>query len=304
MNILVTGGSGFIGRALCQRLAGHGHGLIVLSRRPSQVASSLPQATRVIASIDEIGDTETIDGIINLAGENLFSKRWSAARKQALMNSRLDTTRALVMLARRLKRAPAVMVSGSAVGFYGNAGAAELTEHSPATRKDFGYRLCDAWEQSAREVSRLGLRLCLIRTGIVLGRDGGVLGRLQPLYRFGLGARLGDGNQWLSWVHHDDMVALLARAVETPGVEGIFNATAPNPVTQRHFHQALAASTHRPAFWAVPAPLLRLALGEMSELLLGGQRVYPRRLEEQGFVFRFPKLEDALDDLAGPSSDR
>tara|TARA_R110001606_G_scaffold8020_3_gene35231 strand:+ start:16079 stop:16987 length:909 start_codon:yes stop_codon:yes gene_type:complete len=299
VNILITGGSGFIGQALCQRLARHGHQLTVLSRRPERAAGCLPPDTRVIDSLDRIDDQEALDAIINLAGENLFSKRWTPARKQTLMNSRLDVTRALVMLARRLRHTPGVMVSGSAVGFYGDAGDAELTEHSAARRKDFGYRLCDAWEQTAREASRLGMRLCLIRTGIVLGREGGMLASLWPVYRLGLGARLGDGSQWLSWIHLHDMVAILVRAVETPGVEGIFNATAPGPVTQRHFHHALASAVRRPAPWAMPAPLLRLGLGERAGLMLGGQRVYPRRLEDQGFVFRFPTLENALRDLAG-----
>lgn len=299
MKILITGGSGFIGRALCGRLAEHGHQLVVLSRRPRKVALHLPQRTRLITSLDEIADDDPIDGIVNLAGENLFAGRWTAPRKQKLMASRLDVTHGLVDLVRRLRRAPAVMVSGSAVGFYGNAGDAELTEHSSARRKDFGYRLCDAWEQAARDVTRSGVRLCLVRTGVVLGRGGGMLGKLLPLYRFGLGARMGDGSQWLSWIHQDDMVTIVVRALETPGVEGVFNATAPHPVTQRQFHRALATVLNRPAPLWLPAPLLRAGLGEMSDMLLGGQRVYPQRLDEQGFVFRFPRLEDALRDLTG-----
>ncbi|MBF5057671.1 hypothetical protein Y5W_02965 [Alcanivorax sp. 521-1] len=299
MNVLITGGSGFIGRALCARLAAGGHRLIVLSRRPAKARPLLPVDTRVVASLDEIDDDEALDGIVNLAGENLFSGRWTAPRKDRLLASRVETTAAVIALARRLRRTPEVLVSGSAVGFYGDAGDAELTEHSSARRKDFGYRLCDAWEQRARDALSLGMRLCVIRTGIVLGRDGGMLAKLWPMYRLGLGARLGKGSQWLSWIHIEDMVTILERALETPGVDGVFNATAPNPVTQRGFHRALAAAAHRPAPWVAPAPLLKLMLGELSDMLLGGQRVYPRRLEDQGFVFRFPRLEDALADLAG-----
>ncbi|MBF1801565.1 TIGR01777 family oxidoreductase [Alloalcanivorax profundimaris] len=299
MNVLITGGSGFIGRALCARLAAGGHRLIVLSRRPAKARPLLPADTRVVASLDEIDDDEALDGIVNLAGENLFSGRWTAPRKDRLLASRVETTAAVIALARRLRRTPEVLVSGSAVGFYGDAGDAELTEHSSARRKDFGYRLCDAWEQRARDALSLGMRLCVIRTGIVLGRDGGMLAKLWPVYRLGLGARLGKGSQWLSWIHIEDMVTILERALETPGVDGVFNATAPNPVTQRGFHRALAAAAHRPAPWVAPAPLLKLMLGELSDMLLGGQRVYPRRLEDQGFVFRFPRLEDALADLAG-----
>lgn len=294
MKILITGGSGFIGQHLCRRLAAHGHELIVLSRRPRRAVKLLPEETRIVSSLDDIADDEPIDGIINLAGESLFSGRWTERRKKVLFDSRIGVTQALVGLVSRLQRKPAVMVSGSAVGFYGDAGNAELTEDSAARKRDFGYLLCDAWEQSARPVSRQGVRLCLVRTGIVLGRDGGMLGKLLPLYRLGFGAMLGDGSQWLSWIHIDDMVAILVRAVETPGIDGVFNATAPAPVTQREFHRSLAGAVKRPAFLRVPSVALRAGLGEQSEILLGGQRVYPRRLEQQGFVFRFPDLRSAL----------
>lgn len=294
MKILITGGSGFIGQHLCRRLAAHGHELIVLSRRPRRVAKLLPEETRIVSSLDDIADDEPIDGIINLAGESLFSGRWTERRKKVLFDSRIGVTQGLVGLVSRLQRKPAVMVSGSAVGFYGDAGNAELTEDSAARKRDFGYLLCDAWEQSARPVSRQGIRLCLVRTGIVLGRDGGMLGKLLPVYRLGFGAMLGDGSQWLSWIHIDDMVAILVRAVETPGIDGVFNATAPAPVTQREFHRSLANAVKRPAFLRVPSVALRAGLGEQSEILLGGQRVYPRRLEQQGFVFRFPDLTSAL----------
>ncbi|MED5388024.1 MAG: TIGR01777 family oxidoreductase [Pseudomonadota bacterium] len=294
MKILITGGSGFIGQHLCRRLAAHGHDLVVLSRRPRKAAKLLPEHTRIVSSLDDVANDEAIDGIVNLAGESLFAGRWTDRRKQVLMDSRIGVTQALVGLVARLDRKPAVMVSGSAVGFYGDAGNAELTEDSAARKRDFGYLLCDAWEQSARPVSRQGVRLCLIRTGIVLGRDGGMLGKLLPVYRLGLGAMLGDGSQWLSWIHIDDMVAILVRAVETPGIDGVFNATAPAPVTQREFHRSLASTVKRPAFLRVPAVALRAGLGEQSGILLGGQRVYPRRLEQQGFVFRYPDLASAL----------
>lgn len=294
MKILVTGGTGFIGQHLCRRLAAHGHELIVLSRRPRRSVKLVPEEARVIENLDVLESSERIDAIVNLAGESLFAGRWTIRRKKVLFDSRVGVTQALVSLVSRLERKPAVMVSGSAVGFYGNAGNTELSEESPARKKDFGYLLCDAWEQAARPVSRQGVRLCLIRTGIVLGRDGGMLGRLWPLYRAGLGAMVGDGHQWISWIHIDDMVAILVRAIETPGVEGVFNATAPAPVTQRDFHHGLARQVKRPALLKVPSVALKLGLGEMSELLLGGQRVFPRRLEQQGFVFRFPDLASAL----------
>ncbi|MEP5231949.1 MAG: TIGR01777 family oxidoreductase [Alloalcanivorax sp.] len=297
MKVLITGGSGFIGQHLCRRLAAHGHELTVLTRKPRKAARVLPEGTRLVTSLDDINSDAAIDGIVNLAGESLFAGRWTERRKKVLFASRVGVTEAVVSLVSRLNRKPAVLVSGSAVGFYGNADNAELSEESPARKRDFGYLLCDAWEQAARPVSRQGVRLCLVRTGIVLGSDGGMLSKLLPVYRLGLGAMLGDGNQWLSWVHIDDMVAVLVRALETPGVDGVFNACAPAPVTQREFHHSLARQVKRPALLRVPSTALKVGLGEQSSMLIGGQRVYPRRLEQQGFIFRFPDLDSALSHL-------
>ena len=257
MKVLITGGSGFIGQHLCRRLAAHGHELTVLTRKPRKAARVLPEGARLVTSLDDIENDAAIDGIVNLAGESLFAGRWTERRKKALFASRVGVTEGVVGLVSRLDRKPAVLVSGSAVG----------------------------------------VRLCLVRTGIVLGSDGGMLSKLLPVYRLGLGAMLGDGNQWLSWVHIDDMVAVLVRALETPGVDGVFNACAPAPVTQREFHHSLARKVKRPALLRVPSAALKAGLGEQSAMLIGGQRVYPRRLEQQGFIFRFPDLDSALSHL-------
>lgn len=293
MKILITGGSGFVGTALCDQLVSRGHHLIVLSRSPAKAARKLPDGVRLIGSLDDVADTEQIDGIVNLAGEGIADRRWTESRKQALLSSRVGVTEALARLVDRLNHRPAVLVNGSAVGFYGDAGAAELTEASPAARRDFTYLLCDAWEKSARDIGRRGLRVCILRIGVVLGR-GGMLSRLLPLYRLGLGARLGNGQQWLSWIHLDDLLTLLVRCLEQNTAEGVYNAVAPQPVTYSRFHEALAAACHRPALFAAPALPLKLALGEMSVLLLGGQRVLPARLESQGFTFRYPSIDMAL----------
>jgi uncharacterized protein len=298
MRVLVTGGSGFIGRTLCHALVQQGHQPVVLSRHPRRAARSLPEAVQLISQLDEIPDDDVIDGIINLAGEGIADRRWSKARKQALMDSRIGVTEAIGALVDRLKRKPTVMVSGSAVGFYGDAGSSELTEAAPAMRRDFTYLLCDAWEKAARDVGRRGMRLCILRIGVVLGK-GGMLARLIPVYRLGLGARLGNGQQWLSWIHLDDLVALLIRSLENPTVEGVYNAVAPQPVTYARFHEALAEVCRRPAWLAAPALPLKLALDEMSVLLLGGQRVLPARLDAEAFPFRFPTLADALNDICG-----
>ena len=296
MKILLTGGSGFIGRALSPALLAAGHELIVLSRKPERARRHLPAPVRLVASLDDIASSEVIDAVINLAGEGIADRRWSERRKQQLLDSRVGVTRQLAALVQRLEQRPGVLVNGSAVGFYGDAGSAELTEASPAARRDFTYLLCDAWEQAAREIGRLGVRVCIVRIGVVLGR-GGMLARLLPVYRLGLGARLGQGDQWFSWIHLQDLVAVLMHCLEVETAEGVYNAVAPQPVSHRRFHERLARACRRPAPWAIPAPPLRWLLGEMAVLLLGGQKVLPARLEREGFRFCFPDLDQALDDI-------
>lgn len=300
MKILMTGGTGFIGRHLSPVLLARGHDLTVLSRSPQRRRPLLPDDVRLVASLDDIPDDALPDAVINLAGEGIADRRWSAARKRVLLDSRVQTTRTLSDWLGRRGLRPQVLISGSAVGFYGDAGGAELTESSPAMRRDFSYLLCDAWEQAARELAnRHGARLCVLRTGVVLGAHDGMLARLLPAYRLGLGAQLGNGQQWLSWIHIDDMVALIMRSLESPAASGVYNAVAPQPVQQARFHRALASHCRRPGVLRVPALPLKLALGEMSTLLLGGQKVLPERLLEQGFSFRFADLDAALQDLLG-----
>ncbi|PKM21628.1 MAG: TIGR01777 family protein [Gammaproteobacteria bacterium HGW-Gammaproteobacteria-14] len=296
MKVLITGGSGFVGRALCERLLAKGHDLIVLTRSPQKAAKVLPEAAQLVASLDEIAAGESIDAIINLAGEGIADRRWSPRRKQLLMDSRVGVTQALAVLVDRLEKKPTVLVNGSAVGFYGDAGSVELSEADPAVKRDFSYLLCDAWENAARDLARRGMRLCILRIGVVLG-PGGMLGRLLPVYRLGLGARLGNGRQWLSWIHRADLLTLIIQCLEQPHAQGVYNAVSPQPITYARFHETLAASCRRPALLAAPGFPLKILLGEMSVLLLGGQRVLPARLQSQGFDFRFPDIESALNDL-------
>lgn len=294
MKLLVTGGTGFVGQALCQQLHQRGHALTVLSRQGDGALRLLPPDTRVVSSLDEIGADTELDAVINLAGEGIADRRWSDARKQALVESRVGVTEQLGQLVRRLERKPGLLISGSAVGFYGDAGAGELDENSPAVRKDFTYLLCDSWEKAAREVGRQGIRVCLLRIGVVFARDGGMLKRLLPVYRAGLGSQLGDGSQWMSWIHRDDLINIIIRLLDMPGVEGVYNAVAPQPVSHSRFHRTLAKVCRRPAPLRVPALPLRWLLGEMSVLLLGGQRVLPRRLMREGFEYLHPDLDSAL----------
>lgn len=295
MRILVTGGSGFIGATLVRALVARGHELWVLTRHPDKTATRLPEGVVLVSTLDEISNDARLDAVINLAGESIAGGRWTRKRKQVLLDSRVGVTQALHALLRRLDHKPSVLINGSAIGFYGDAGNVELDETSPAVKRDFTYLLCDAWEKEARAIGQLGVRVCILRIGVVLARDGGMLAQLQPVYRLGLGALLGDGRQWFSWIHRDDLVNIILRCLETSSAEGVYNAVAPQPVTFRRFHETLAASVRRPALIRVPALPLRLVLGEMSSLLLGGQRVLPARLAQEGFTFRYADIATALD---------
>lgn len=297
---VITGGSGFIGQALCRRLAASGATIDVLSRDPARAARVLPDGVRTVARLEDIGQQQPIDAIVNLAGEPIADARWSAARKRKLRDSRIALTDRLVEWMGTLASRPSVLLSGSAVGFYGDQGALELSEDSPA-HEEFTHELCAEWERSAARARTLGVRVVTVRTGLVIGPGGGFLQRLLPLFRLGLGGPIGSGEQWMSWIHRKDLLALIEWLLALDELDGTFNATAPNPVTNLQFTQTLGRVLHRPVRLRVPAVALRMALGEMSRLLLTGQRVLPARALESGFRFRFPDLEPALRDvLRGP----
>lgn len=293
MNILITG---FIGTALCAHLLNNGHRLTVYSRRPGQVPELCGESVAALNHLQDLTTEDRFDAIINLAGEGIADARWTAARKQKLLDSRIGTTQQLIAYMERAAHKPKVLISGSAVGFYGNQGDALLDENSPA-HDDFAHRLCAQWEHTARQAEASGVRVCIIRTGLVIGANGGFLKRMLPAFRFGLGGTLGSGKQWMSWIHRRDLLAVITLLLETESLQGVFNGTAPNPVTNAEFTRCLTRLVHRPALLPVPAPVLKILLGELSELLLGGQRVYPRRLQEMGFPFQFPTLESALQDV-------
>jgi uncharacterized protein (TIGR01777 family) len=299
MHILITGGTGFIGRALCRSLLAGGHRLTVLSRQPPErVRASCGDGVAVLASLRELTPQAQFDAVVNLAGESIAAQRWTEARKKILWDSRVTLTAELVDRIAADEAKPAVLVSGSAVGYYGNRDDTPLNEDAtPAD--DFSHRLCAAWEQAALRAAECGVRVCLLRTGLVIGRDGGFLQRLLPPFRLGLGGPIGNGRQWMSWIHRDDHLALTQYLLEHTELSGAFNATAPNPVTNAEFSRGLGRLLHRPALLPLPAPLLRLAFGEMAELLLGGQRVLPQRLLQAGFQFRYPALEQALAEALG-----
>ncbi|MEJ5864410.1 TIGR01777 family oxidoreductase [Pseudomonas farsensis] len=298
MHILLTGGTGLIGRHLCQLWRGQGHRLTVWSRNPEQVAKLCGSDVRGIARLDEIADDDTLDAVVNLAGAPIADRHWTAARRTLLWASRITLTEQLLSWLGRREQRPAVLVSGSAVGWYGDGGERELTEASPPVKEDFASQLCIAWEETASRAQALGIRVVLVRTGLVLAADGGFLSRLRLPYKLGLGGPLGDGRQWMPWVHIDDQIALTDFLLQHNDASGPYNACAPEPVRNREFAKCLGRALHRPACLPVPKLLLKAGLGELSTLLLGGQRARPERLLAAGFTFRFNDLQSALDDLS------
>ena len=295
MEILITGGTGFIGRHLCRRLREAGHRITVLSRQGTYQVQSVCGNVEAVRDFDRVSGAPEV--VINLAGEPILGPRWSRARKEALWASRVDLTRRLVAWMGVRSQRPRLLLSASAVGYYGDQGDRILDERMAAEGDDFGSRLCRAWEEAAMVAETLGVRVCRMRIGPVLGRDGGMLPRLLPAFRWGLGGPLGSGHQWLSWIHLEDLLAMILTLMEEESATGAYNLTAPQPVTSRQFAAALGRVLHRPARLAVPAPLLKLLLGEQAQVLLGSQRVLPERFIGADFPFRHPHLEGALEDL-------
>lgn len=296
MKIAITGASGFIGRRLLKTFAQDGHALHVLTRHagtnlPPNVRLSVWDAAKSEPPEEALRDA---DAVIHLAGENI-AQRWTAEAKRRIRESRADGTRHLVSALAKLPRKPAVLVSASAIGYYGSRGDETLTESS-APGAGFLPDLCVEWEREAQSAEALGIRVARIRTGVALDPRGGALKKMLPAFRLGLAGKLGDGRQWMSWIHLDDLAALFRFVLENP-IAGPINAVSPNPVVNADFTRALARALHRPALIPAPAFALRLALGEMSEVLLASQRVIPTVAQSQGFQFRFPELGAALADL-------
>jgi uncharacterized protein (TIGR01777 family) len=290
MRILLTGGTGFIGSALTESLLDDGNELIILSR---QEQHDVPHC-RFIRLLQDIPETEKLDAIINLAGASLAAKRWSESYKREIVASRTHTTRGLLELCERLNHTPKALLSASAIGYYGHHGDEQLTE-SAQTTPGFAQQLCSDWESLALRARRLGMRVCLLRLGVVLDGGGGALEEMTKSFRLGVASWLGSGKQWLSWVHRLDVIRAIQFLLLQEEMEGPFNITSPQPVTGREF--ALAIDVHYRTFirMGVPSPLVRVLVGEMAEeLLLNGQRVVPNRLSLAGFEFSYPDLESAL----------
>lgn len=299
LRVLITGGSGFIGSPLAMALSQAGHEVLILTR---DLASLGQIRGRVSALTDlaQIANDEHIDCMINLAGEPLAGQRWNHARKQRFLSSRLDTTDALLQLVQRLEHKPEVLLSGSAVGYYGHWQDERLDETSEA-RDCFSHQLCAQWEARALQMQAMGVRVCLLRIGIVLGRGGGPLAELKRPFELGVASQLGDGRQWMPWIHLHDVLDICAYLLTATQLSGPINLTAPEPVNHQDFCRTLQRQLPQARLrLKVPAALVRLLLGEMGEeILLTGQRVVPSRLLENGYSFRYPQLEPALRQLNG-----
>lgn len=295
--VLVTGGTGFIGGRLVAALAAAGHQVTVLTRNRAH-ARDLPAPVRILTSLDQIPADDRIDAIVNLAGEPISNGPWTAAKKARILGSRLAVTAEVGRLIARLETKPLVMISGSAVGWYGLRGDEPLDEEA-GFAPSFSHDLCAAWEEAATAAAG-GVRLVLLRIGLVLAGDGGMLARMLAPFEFGLGGPFGSGRQAMSWIHRDDLVRLIVRAIADGRFRGSVNATAPAPVDGRGFARALGRALHRPALLAIPATPLRLALGQFAEeLLLGGQKAVPARALAAGFRFDFAELDAALAEIVG-----
>ena len=300
MRIVVAGGTGFIGRPLCQRLVELGHAVTVLTRDPAAARTRLAPPVSVIGwqgSRGATGELMTALGnaevVINLAGAPIAQGRWTEQTKDRLRRSREGMTSALVDALAKLRARPVLLISASAIGYYGPRQDEPLREDAPSGA-GFLASLCREWEAAARAAERLGVRVVLPRIGVVLGKNGGALARMLPVFGLGLGGPLGNGTQWLSWIHLDDLIELLLFLLDQ-AVGGPVNATAPHPVTNEEFSRVLGQTLERPVWLRTPAFVLKLLLGQMAEeLLLTGQRVLPARAEAMGFRFRYPTLSEAL----------
>ena len=296
MRLVITGASGFIGSALCDKLLAQGHALTLFTRGSPRDANTgtkrwLHWTPGALREWDIALDGA--DGVINLAGEPIAEKKWTPTQRRRIEKSRIDATYSLVQACAKAKQRPQFLINASAVGYYGPHGDEMITEEI-APGNDFLSVLCRDWEEEAKKAEELGMRVVRLRIGIVLGHGGGALGKMALPFKYFAGGALGSGQQWMSWIHLEDLVGLIVQAIDDPRTAGPVNATAPNPVRNKEFCQTLAKVMHRPCWATVPGFALRMALGDMAEMLLTGQRVIPAVAEKSGYRFRYPTLEPAL----------
>ena len=292
--VLITGATGFIGSRLAAAFSGAGHHVVALVRNPAK-ADLLSLPITLITSLDQMPADGRVDAIVNLAGEPISDGLWTEVKRRKIISSRVNMTGDVVNLIDRLEQKPSVLVSGSAIGWYGLWQDQVLTE-SAKSHACFSHELCEAWEKAARAAEAHGVRVVCLRTGLVLGTDGGFITRMLTPFEFGLGGPLGSGQQWMSWIERDDLIRLIAHVMAESAIKGPINATAPIPVTNNKFTEELARRLHRPALFRIPDALLRRIGGDFaSELLLGGQRVLPNKALSSGFKFRHETVRSAFE---------
>lgn len=295
MQILITGATGLIGRKLTEQLLSQSHQITALTRTPERAQKILGASVTLWHTLADKTSLDGFDAVINLAGEPIADKRWTKEQKHKLCHSRWQLTERLAQLINASKKPPAVLISGSAVGYYGDQGQSVVAEDEPPN-KQFTWQLCDRWEALALAAKSDKTRVCLLRTGIVLAK-GGALAKMSLPFRVGLGGPFADGQQYMPWIHIDDMVNAIIFLLTHETLNGPFNLVSPYPAHNEQFSATLGEVLHRPAFMRVPASAVRLLMGESAILVLGGQRAIPRRLEDAGFVFQYSELKLALENV-------
>ncbi len=297
MKVLMTGGTGFIGSALCSRLLKDEHEIVILSRHPDAIKAPLTG----ISDLAQLKSNTTFDVVINLAGEPIANKRWSNQQKQRISRSRLDETQKLIAYFKAIEHPPTLLISGSAIGYYGMGETDDPVDETGSGDDSFSSQLCQQWEAVALQAQDLGIRTCLLRTGIVLGKGGGALSKMLPPFKMGLGGKIGGGKQWMPWIHLDDLVGIILYCIDHDELKGAINGTSPNPVTNQVFTKTLGKALKRPTILPMPAVSIKLLMGQMGEeLLLAGKKVLPKKALSAGYKFQYETLEKALLNIVRP----
>jgi uncharacterized protein (TIGR01777 family) len=295
MNVLITGGRGFIGRSLSRKLRDSGYNVAITTREQSDSEEKLTWNTHDLIPPETMS---RFTAVVNLVGDPVAPARWTEEKKERILSSRVKSTRALVDSMRSMNPKPNVFISASAIGYYGPHGDDYVTEDTPPA-SDFLADVCTQWEAEALKAEEMGIRVVLVRIGAVLESDGGALPTMAIPFKYFMGGPIGEGKQWFSWIHRDDVIGMLHLALENESVSGPLNATAPNPVTNREFSTALGRALHRPSCFTVPGFVIKLAFGELGSVMLTGQRVIPEKALKTGYRFKFSDVNDALRAIYG-----
>ena len=294
MNLLITGGTGFIGSALCFRLLKDKHDIVILSRHPDAVKAPVT----AISDLEQLKSDTVFDVVINLAGEPIANKRWSDQQKQRISSSRIETTQKLIAYFKTIEHKPKLFISGSAIGYYGTSETNDIVDETGSGDDSFSSQLCQQWEATALQAQALGIRTCLLRTGIVLGKGGGALSKMLPPFKMCLGGKIGHGKQWMPWIHLNDLIGIILYCIDHDRLKGAINGTSPNPVTNQVFTKTLGKVLKRPTIFPMPAVVVKLLMGQMGEeLLLAGKKVLPIKVLDAGYKFQYEELEEALKEL-------